>query len=261
MSERKQNNFDEAAARWKTLKYNPWAKMRYEISGHFIRKHLAGRPVNILNVGCGDGIESLMFDDLNARHTLSDYSEKMLEEARTYLTEQEFRSPYTLVHSDAAELPDRLTETFDLILFHNVMEYVSQPQEVLQGLVGLLNRGGIISVRHLNRYANFQAAATYAKDLELVERYLTESRFDTSFGMSIPTYTGEEVESWLVKNGLEGISRYGVMTINSFISDNELKSQPDFFEKLKSLEIQWADQFPYFHSARFGLFLAQKKED
>lgn len=82
--------FDTAAKSWANKKELPWAKMRYEISYHFLCEEMSIKPKKILNVGCGDGIESFLLDSFNSEHVLVDYSEEMIHEAELFLTEKGF---------------------------------------------------------------------------------------------------------------------------------------------------------------------------
>lgn len=253
-----QKIFDDKAISWSLNKERPWARMRYEMTNHFIVNYIESNPLKILNVGCGDGIESLLLDSLNGEHVLTDYSEGMLAQAEKLLKERGFRSKVQFIHSDVNNLNSNVHEKFDLILFHNVLEYVEDPKQAIHQVYSLLNDGGILSVRHLNRYTNICVAASHKNDLNLVEEYLHSGAYNSSFDAKIQTYTGEEMEAFLNHFNFESVHRYGIMSLNSFIFDQKIKEEETFYNKHKALEIEMATMFPYFHMARFGLFLCKK---
>ncbi|WP_028975445.1 methyltransferase domain-containing protein [Spirochaeta cellobiosiphila] len=255
----KQERFNAEASSWVKMKDLPWAKMRYEISHHFLMETITEKPLKILNVGCGDGIESLLLDDLKAEHLLVDYSEEMINQAEQFLSHAGFNSPYKAIVSNVYELESKITGKYDLILFHNVLEYIDDPKQAIAILKSLLSDKGILSIRHLNRYTNMVAPALFQNNLDIVEKYLKTPEFDSSFDITMMTYTGEEVEEFITQNGLDCLHRYGVMSLNNYIVNNEIKYEPDFYNKQKELEIYMADKFPYYHMARFGLFYCKKK--
>lgn len=256
-----QEIFDLAAKSWADKKHLPWAKMRYEISYHFLAEEFNEKPRKILNVGCGDGIESYLLDSFNAEHVLVDYSEEMINEATSFLKEKEFHSKYKTIVSSVYDLESKISEKFDLILFHNVLEYIEDPKRAIGILTSMLTDKGLLSIRHINRYTNIVGVAQYENDLDKVEKYLVNPQIDSSFNVPIMTYTGEEIEQFISENDLLCKKRYGLLSLNNFIGNNEIKYDNDFYEKQKKLEIYMADLFPYYHFARFGLFYCMRNEN
>ena len=76
--------------------------------------------------------------------------------------------------------------------------------------------------------------------------------------MKINTYTSEEIENFFEKLDFKNYYRYGIMSLNNYIYDNKIKEDRNFYNKQKGLEIEMATMFPYFHMARFGLFICVK---
>ena len=62
----KQEVFENAAEKWKTMKEFPWARMRYEITNELLLNSVNSSSMSILNIGCGDGIETLLLDAIEA---------------------------------------------------------------------------------------------------------------------------------------------------------------------------------------------------
>jgi S-adenosylmethionine-dependent methyltransferase len=255
-----QELFDAAASSWIKKKDFPWAKMRYEITHHFLLENLSAKPKRILNVGCGDGIESLLLDDLNAEHFLVDYSEEMINQTTKFLSNSGFKSKYKTIVSNVYELKSKIKERFDLILFHNVLEYIDDPRKAICNLTSMLSENGLISIRHLNRYTNIVGPALFENNLYKVKKYLMNPEMDSSFNIPIMTYTGEEIEKIISQSKLICIQRYGLLSLNNFIGNNEIKYDDEFYNKQKELEIYMADKFPYYHFARFGLFYCRRNE-
>lgn len=254
----KQHQFDNAADSWATLREYPWNRLRYEITHDFIRQSAPQRIQSVLNIGCGDGFESYLFSSPDVELTLTDCSEKMLEKAQELAVQSHVPNPLRFIHSDVHTLGVHLDKKYDLILFHNVIEYVDNHESVLAAIFDWLAPDGLLSLRHLNRYSNVFVPAMYENNLELAKEYLDSPLFNSSFGMKMNTFTGEQIGEMVTQAGFAGIRRFGVISLCNFIPDNEIKKEETFYRHLKELEMEIAQKFPYFNIARFGLFLCRK---
>jgi len=256
MSTIDQKNFDDRAESWAHGRKAPWNLMRYEITHDFISAVAPKRIKRVLNIGCADGFESFLYRDAGVHHTLSDCSAGMLAKARELADRMAVAGSVEYIHAGVHSLGAHLDGQYDLILFHNVIEYITEPLHALQGIRDWLAPGGLLSLRHLNRYSNVYVPAMYDNNLALAAKYLHQPQFESSFSAEIQTYTGEEILEMLRTAGFGHATRYGVMSICGFIPDNEVKKDEEFYRSLKALEMSMAQRFPYYHIARFGLFLA-----
>lgn len=83
---------------------------------------------NILDVGCGSGIFMVDFAKKGATVVGVDYSQKMLDLAKTQLNTQKINpSKYKLVKAEATKLPFQ-KQAFDLILATGLADYLSKDQ-------------------------------------------------------------------------------------------------------------------------------------
>jgi S-adenosylmethionine-dependent methyltransferase len=251
-------SFDSQAESWTQSRQYPWVRMRYELTHERIRAAAPDRLTRILNIGSADGYESLLFDDPGIEHTLSDCSQGMLDKARQVASQMLPEAQIKYIHAGVHELGEHLDGTYDLILFHNVIEYIDRPEEALRSIRGWLAPGGLLSLRHLNRYSNMYQPAMHENDLATAARHAQQPTMTSSFGMEMHTYTGEEIADMLHAVGFAHVDRFGIMGLANFIPGNDIKSDPDFYRDLKALETSLAQQFPYYHTARFGLFLATR---
>lgn len=253
-----QKNFDDRAESWGNSRQYPWTLMRYEMTHELISAAAPKKIERVLNIGCADGFESFLFRDPAIRHTLSDYSEAMLAKARELADRMAAASSIDYIHSDVHALGAHLNGQYDVILFHNVIEYIEEPLRAVRAIWDWLAPGGLLSLRHLNRHSNVYVPAMYNNDLALAAKYLDCPLFNSSFNAEVRTYTGEEILGMLQSAGFTRAERYGIMSICGFIPDNEVKKEEKFYRELKTLEMSMARRFPYYHTARFGLFLATK---
>lgn len=253
-----QQAFDEKAESWNTSRDLPWNRLRYELTHELIRRHLPVRTPRLLEIGCGNGYEASLWNGVASQITVSDLSANMLETARSLFSRLGVETDVEFVHADVTSLPGRIAGDFDLILYHNVIEYVPDPTESLRAIGALLSDGGLLSVRHINRYSNALIPAMYESDLSTTMEYLNSPVIRTSFGTEVTTFTRSQIRRFLEDSGYELSQSYGVMSLTGYMTDNEPKYDPAFYAQLKEIELRMADTFPYYETARFGLFIAQR---
>lgn len=162
------------------------------------------------------------------------------------------------IHSDVMGLPGRTGGPFDLILFHNVIEYVEDPLASLRSIKQLLSPDGMLSLRHINRYSNPLIPAIYEDDLETTVKYLNDAIINTSFGIEAMTFTRGQIKGLLNKTGYSVSHSYGVISLTGYMTNNEPKYDPAFYAQLKEIELRMAETFPYRELSRFSLVLAKK---
>jgi 2-polyprenyl-3-methyl-5-hydroxy-6-metoxy-1,4-benzoquinol methylase len=216
-----QQIFDKAANAWVLNRELPWNRMRYELTNHFIRQNITTKTSRILNIGCGDGIESFLFDNRSIELTLTDCSEKMLDKAKELAKQKNISNKIIFIHSDVQSLDEKLYGEYDLIIYHNVLEYIDKPGETISQIAKWLTTDGILSVRHLNRNSNVFAPAIFENDLNLAKEYLHSPQYNSSFNTKLYSYTGEEIISFIQSAGFKNIKRYGIMNLCNMIANNE----------------------------------------
>lgn len=76
------DEYDAVVDVWKEWQSFPWGKLLYSISRFNIQRHLDNRPLRILDVGGGNGFNSIYFAQQGHSVTLLDYSPVMLSDAK-----------------------------------------------------------------------------------------------------------------------------------------------------------------------------------
>jgi S-adenosylmethionine-dependent methyltransferase len=254
---KEQNNFDKCADQWSTTRELPWNRLRYELTNEFIISAIEDIPKSILNIGCGDGIESYLFDAPNVQHTLIDISAEMIEKAKHLNSKLNASGNFTYIHGDVSELGSLTQNEYDLILLHNVLEYTENPEILIKDVRELLAHNGLLSVRHLNRFSNPYIATYMSNDIDLAVEQLDSSSMESSFGMRIKTYSGQEMIDMLERSGLHVSKYFGLISLCNNFLDNDLKYKKDVFKRLKRLERKMAKSYPHFLVSRFGLMLCR----
>ena len=252
--------YDAVVDLWKEWQAYPWGKLLYTLVRHNLHCHMAARPMRILDVGGGNGFNSIYFARLGHMVTLLDYSAAMIAEARQNAEKDGVLAHITFIQADVNNISQVLLgEQFDLILCHLMIEFVPEPVEALHRICQRLAPGGLLSVVDANRYSEVYRKAFQANDLvaalELVE---TKEYLHPWFDCVTPLFSSNEMGEILRAGGCEVVGDYGVLCLCAYLP-NAPKFEEAYFQALEKLECRLADTYPYNLLARFYQVIAQKK--
>jgi len=93
----------------------------------------------VLNVGCGDGVQALVYDGQFKSMVGVDINPVSLATARALADYYHYKN-YELIQADVEAMP--LAERFDKIIAIDIIEHVIHPQAVLKEISRLLADGG-----------------------------------------------------------------------------------------------------------------------
>lgn len=138
VTSKNQNVWDRYAKVYKTaVTGSKKNKRAYENMYRRIRKVAAGKEV--LELAAGPGLISKEIAEVTKRMVATDYSEKMLEEARKgYIPEM-----LTFEQADASDLQYE-DDSFDLVLIANALHIIPDSGKVLEEIKRVLKPGGIL---------------------------------------------------------------------------------------------------------------------
>ena len=157
------------------------------------------------------------------------------------------------------EYLDSLEEnTFDVVICHNVLEYVEDSDGVLKQLVRVLKPEGILSVVKHNLPGKVMFSAVLADDpkaaLELLNPDHTQ---DSPFGTR-NMYSNESLVSHLAKT-TDLVETYGIRAFFGLSSNNEIKYTEEWYRAMLELETRAATMEEYRRIAFFHHLVFQKK--
>jgi len=149
-------NFDDLAHKLKTHIYDsPKGAIRLAILQRDIDKALQAThktSLNILDAGAGAGIFSSRFAQQGHRITLCDISASMLSLAKKEYEKIATGAEVRFIHGPIQAFMENDSGSFDLILVHALLEWLAEPQRVLQSLLERVKPGGMISILFYNRH-------------------------------------------------------------------------------------------------------------
>ncbi len=245
--------------RWKDWQSAPWSRLFYSISHHNIKPHLPNIPLRILDVGGGNGADTIFYACQGSSVVLLDYSPDMLADAQKRAKEQGVLEKITFIEADAQRVKEILQgQQFDLILCNLMIEFVSDPFTLLRDLTQLLTPGGLLSLIDGNRYNEAFRTAIVQNDLALALQAVgTKQYLHRWVNRMVPIYSAEEMIQHLQASDCELAGQYGIWCVTPYLP-NDKKYEPDYYKELEQLEIKLSGTYPYYLLARFFQVIMKK---
>ena len=214
--------FQSGASKYAAYLDTPEGRLRLDLGFANLQECLPqaiGRS-RALDLGCGTGGLGVRLARLGFHVTLLDVSPSMLDFAERAAREAGVAEGIVLRQGDASQLATLLdTDTFDVILCHNVLEFVDDPEAVLRAAAsGLRDSSSIVSVLVRNQPGEVLKAAIINGDLSAAKRSLTAEWGDESlYGGRVRLFTGKSLQAMLMAASLDVINESGVRVIADFL--------------------------------------------
>ncbi len=255
--------FDRKAEAWEDYTATPLGWLRQELTLRHLSPPLGSLPRSwkVLDAGGGTGSYALPLARQGHQVCLLDFSARMLAIARQKVEQFDpsLRQRMDFCRALVEETPDLFPPGhFDLVLCHTLLEYVSEPQEVLQALTTVLRPGGLLSLLFANPYADALRWALVREDLEKARLALRERVSSADlFGLPRRTFPTEVVQEAMSQAGVEVVAEYGVRIFADYLPAEKL-ADPEFSARLLELEMAAGALSPYRLIARYTHLLGRK---
>ena len=202
----------------------------------------------ILDFGSGEGITANHFAKKNDV-TAIEPSEEMLSNAWK-------DNEYNQIVGDVNALSVFNDETFDIIICHNVLEYVDNKEEVIKVLTRVLKQDGILSIVKHNRPGRVMQMAVLLDDFEKTNALLDgENSTASKFG-AIRYYEDNDIIKWASELTVSEV--FGIRTFWDLQQNQEKHGDEDWQDKMMQLEMRVARISEYRDIAFFHHILLKK---
>lgn len=222
MNARIDQGFGSGADKYAAYLKTPEGRLRLDLAFANLQDFLPRSvgPLRALDLGAGTGAIAVRLGQLGFHVTLLDVSLPMLDFAKHAAQEAGLTDQITLKHGDAGQLANLFDgETFDLVLCHNVLEYVDDPCTVLRS-AGRMLRGtsALISVLVRNQAGDVLKAAIQDGDLAASEHNLSaECGHESLYGGTVRLFTVAGLQSMIAAASLVATSERGVRVVSDYI--------------------------------------------
>lgn len=241
--------FQTGAEKYAAYLETPEGRLRTDLAFANVQEFLslhARDPLKALDIGAGTGKVGVRLARLGLDVTLLDFSQEMLDIADRESKAAGVAYKVTLKHGGADQLEKHFDgHQFDLILCHNVLEYVDDPDRVLRGCARLMrDSSSVLSVLVRNRAGEVMKSAILAGDLEDAQKNLTaESVKENLYGGRSRLFSPEALGAAMKAASLETIAMRGVRVVSDYLPakvnrgaeydriftlDRELGRRPEF---------------------------------
>jgi len=256
-----ENRFENDAIRYAAYLETPEGRLREDLAFANLQDFLptlsGTKSLYALDLGCGPGTIAVRMARLGFHVTLFDSSLAMLEIAQRAVREADVSNRTTAQYGDAAQLASLFTaKSFDVILCHNLLEYVDDPGAVLSGAAALLrDSSSILSVLVRSQAGEALKAAIQTGDLAAAENALSSEWVKESlYGGELRLFTLDKMRDMLKKTLFRMIVERGVRTVADYLPPKVSRTEeyPQIFE----LERKLSQRTEFTAPARYMHFLA-----
>ena len=141
---------------------------------------------------------------------------------------------YTQLHGDLNQVKHFADETFDVIICHLVLEFVDNPQLILNELNRVLKKGGTLSIVRHNKNGRIVQAIVQDNDLDDAKQLLEGGySYSSAFG-DIKYYTTNDLLA-LLPNQFKVDKIYGIRSLASLHSST-IQSTDSWTENMLEIE-------------------------
>jgi S-adenosylmethionine-dependent methyltransferase len=231
--------FQAGAAKYAAYLETPEGRLRLDLAFASLQDFLPQftRSLLALDIGGGTGAMAVRLARLGLHVTLLDTSLPMLDIAKRGALEAGVTERISLKHGDATQLTNLLpAESFDVILCHNILEYVDDPCAVLRSAAGALrDSSSIISVLVRNQAGEVLKAAIQDGDLAATEHNLdAEWGHESLYGGRVRLFTAESLQAMLLESSLTVTAERGVRVVSDYLPRRI--SRTDEYDRIFELE-------------------------
>jgi S-adenosylmethionine-dependent methyltransferase len=214
-----------------------------------------------LDLGCGTGATAVRLAGLGIHMTLLDSSSAMLDIAKRAAREADVDGRIALINGDAAQAANLFPAgSFDVVLCHNMLEYVDDPNFVLSAAAKVLQSDstgyGILSILVRNWAGEVFKAGIKTGDLGAAERNLTSIWGNESlFGGRVRLFTLDSLQVTTKGASLAVAAQRGVRVISDYLPPQI--SRREEYERIFELERKLGSRLEFAAVARYIQVIAR----
>ena len=216
---------------YKQMLEQPWGKIQYVITFAQL-EHIKGKK--ILDFGSGFGLVSQFLAQNNEVVAIEPQEEMLF----AYSNHR-----YEKILGSLEQVKKFESETFDIVLCHNVLEYIDKDCRVnyLSELKRVLKRNGKLSIIKHNQVGKIMQAVVFSNDVDQALDLLNGNEFRSVSFSQGTTYTIDE----LLEMSKMKLENYQAIRTFYSLQMNEVKTKDNWLEKMTEMELAVCDLYPY----------------
>jgi S-adenosylmethionine-dependent methyltransferase len=254
--------FQSDAHKYAAYLETPEGRLRSDLAFANLQDFLplqANPSLRALDLGCGTGATAVRLARLGIHVTLLDSSLAMLDIANHTAQQAGVTDKVVLQQGDASRLANLFpAASFDVILCHNILEYVDDPDaEMCSAARALRDSSAIVSVLVRNRAGEVFKAAIQTGDLAAAENNLTaEWGQESLYGGKARLFTSDSLQATLKAASLAMIAERGVRVLADYLPPQVSRSAE--YERILELERKLGSRPEFAAVARYKQYFAHR---
>lgn len=216
---------------YKQMLEQPWGKIQYIITFAQL-EHIKGKK--ILDFGSGFGLVSQFLAENNEVVAIEPHEEMLF----AYSNHR-----YEKILGSLEQVKKFESESFDIVLCHNVLEYIDENCRVnyLSELKRVLKQDGKLSIIKHNQVGKIMQAVVFSNDVDQALDLLKGNQFKSVSFSQGTTYTIDE----LLEMSRMKLENYQAIRTFYSLQMNEVKMKDNWLEKMTEMELAVCDLYPY----------------
>ena len=216
---------------YKQMLEQPWGKIQYEITFAQL-EHIKERK--ILDFGSGFGLVSQFLAKNNEVVAIEPQQEMLFAYSN---------NSYEKILGSLEQVKKFESESFDIVLCHNVLEYIDENCRVnyLAELKRVLKRDGKLSIIKHNQVGKIMQSVVFSNDVDQALDLLNGNEFKSVSFSQGTTYTIDE----LLEMSKMKLENYQAIRTFYSLQMNEVKMKDNWLEKMTEIELAVCDLYPY----------------
>ncbi len=258
-------HFQSGADKYAAYLETPEGRLRCDLAFAHLQDFLplpqTRQPLLGLDLGGGTGAAAVRLARLGINVTLLDCSPTMLEIAKRAARDAGLEGKIALKLGDAAQVANLFPAgSFDIVLCHNILEYVDDPNAVLSAAARVMrsdsSETGFISILVRNRAGEVLKAGITEGDLEAAERNLTAAWGNESlFGGRVRLFTLDSLQAMTKSASLDVAAERGVRVISDYLAPRIIRREE--YDRIFELERKLGSRPEFSAVARYLQVIAR----
>ncbi|MFL0269377.1 methyltransferase domain-containing protein [Candidatus Clostridium radicumherbarum] len=203
----------------------------------------------VLDFGSGNGI--------TADHFAIDNEVIAIEPDEKMLKDRFTKNDYKQIKGDEKELKNFQDETFDVILCHNVFEYIVEREYIIKEFSRILKTNGYLSILKHNKPGRVMQMVVLLNNFEHANELLDGKNGHAQQFGTINYYEDKELLKWSDKFMIEKI--LGLRTFWDLQQNQEIHNDKTWQEKMLEMELKVSELEEYKAMASFHHVILRKK--
>jgi len=259
-----EERFQSGAQEYATYLETPGGRLRSDLAFanlHDFLPQQAAQPLRALDLGCGTGATAVRLARLGIHVTAVDCSAAMLDIARRAALEGGVAEKIVVKHGEASQLASLFpARSFDVIVCHNILEYVDDPGAVLcDAARALRGSSAIVSVLVRTQAGEVLKAAIGAGDLDEAENGLmAEWGEESLYGGRVRLFSNDYMRGMLKAASLTFVVERGVRVVADYLPP--AVSRDAEYQRILELERKLGMRPEFAAVARYRQCLARRPD-